>query len=143
VAGAVSKTNFAAGDFNTWNIGGQWDFGFAKLMGQYTNNELDAGAGGTLEGNGWLLGGLIPVGAGEIRVSYSQYEVDVAGDPEIQKWAIGYVHNLSKRTALYATYAYLNNDGTTASGLGVGLNGSVTPNGSSSSGFDIGIRHSF
>lgn len=139
VAVAVSRTNFAAGDFNTWNIGGQWDFGFAKIMGQYSNNELDAGAAGTVEGDGWLLGGLIPVGAGEIRVSYSQYKIDAATDPEIQKWAIGYVHNLSKRTALYATYAHLSNDGSAA----VSLNGSTTTVGGSSSGFDLGIRHSF
>lgn len=139
VAVAASRTNFAAGDFNTWNIGGQWDFGFAKLMAGYSNNELDAGAGGTTDGDGFLIGGLIPVGAGEIRLSYSQYKVDTATDPEIQKWAIGYVHNLSKRTALYVTYAHLSNDGSAA----VSLNGSVTNAGGSSSGLDLGIRHSF
>jgi predicted porin len=138
VAAAVARTNFAAGDFSTWNIGGQWDFGFAKLMGNYASNELDTGAG-TVDGKGWTLGGLIPVGAGEIRLSYSTYQLDIATDPEVKKYALGYVHNLSKRTAVYATYAHVSNDGVSA----VSLNGSVTNPGGSSSGFDVGIRHSF
>jgi predicted porin len=138
VAGAYAKTNFAVGDFTTANIGGQWDFGFAKVMGQYVDNKLK-GTAVNVHAKGWLLGGLIPVGAGEIRLSYSAYDFDLPGSPEVQKYALGYVHNLSKRTAVYATYAHLNNDGTAA----FGLNGAVTPAGSSSSGFDLGIRHSF
>jgi predicted porin len=143
VAFALSKTNFATGDFDTWNVGGQWDFGVAKVMAQYVSNELSASATSAIpsfEGTGWLIGGLIPVGAGEIRIAYSAYEVDsAAADPEVSKWAIGYVHNLSKRTALYATYAHLSNDG----GAALGLNGAVTNVNGSSSGFDVGIRHSF
>ncbi|HWP11176.1 MAG TPA: porin, partial [Ramlibacter sp.] len=79
-----------------------------------------------------------PVGAGEIRLSYSAYDYGVAS-AEAKKYALGYVHNLSKRTALYATYAHLSNDGAAA----LSLNGSTTPAGGSSSGFDLGIRHSF
>ena len=40
VAVACAKTNFAAGDVETWNVGGQWDFGFAKLMGQYDRDQV-------------------------------------------------------------------------------------------------------
>ena len=137
VAGAFSRTNFLSGDFKTWNVGGQWDFGFAKLMGQYVDHRVE-GPAIDLHGKGWLVGGLIPVGAGEIRLSYSTYDYGV-NNAEAQKYALGYVHNLSKRTALYATYAHLSNDGAAA----LSLNGSVTPAGGSSSGFDIGIRHSF
>jgi predicted porin len=134
----------AAGDIKTWNIGGQWDFGVAKLMGQYSQDNLDVGAA-EVEGKGWLIGALVPVGAGEIRVAYSEYmlESNVAAfggnEPKSQKLAVGYVHNLSKRTALYTTYAYVRNrDGATSA-----LNGSTVNNNSSSSGFDLGIRHSF
>jgi predicted porin len=137
VAGAYARTNFAVGDFKTWNVGAQWDFGFAKLMGQYVDNKVE---GPTIDfhGEGWLLGGLIPVGAGEIRLSYSTFDFGVS-DAEVTKYALGYVHNLSKRTAVYATYARLSNDGAAA----FGLNGATGPAGSSSSGFDLGIRHSF
>jgi len=141
IAGSYGKTNFAVGDFETWNLGGQWDFGVARVMGMYSHHDFNAATGGTdFDGDGWLIGGMIPVGAGEIKLAYSQYKLDLAASsPEAQKWAIGYVHNLSKRTALYATYANLSNDGTAA----VGLNGAVTNAGGSSSGFDVGIRHSF
>jgi predicted porin len=137
---AYSKTNRSIGDFETWNIGGQWDFGVAKLIGQYANNDVNGSAGvADITGKGWLIGGLIPVGAGEIRLSYSQYEVDTATNPEVKKYAIGYVHNLSKRTALYATYAHLSNNG----GAALALNGAVGVANASSSGYDFGIRHSF
>ena len=141
VALAFAKTNFAVGDFTTWNIGGQWDFGVAKLMGHYASNKLDGLTPATsLDGKGWLIGGLIPVGAGEIRLSYSTYKVDTATTtPEIQKYAIGYVHNLSKRTALYATFAHLSNEG----GAGLALNQAGGAANANSTGYDFGIRHSF
>jgi predicted porin len=140
VAAAFSKTNFSAGDVTAANIGGQWDFGFAKLMGQYNQVEFDSVAFGTPEGKGWLIGGLIPVGAGEIRLAYSTMELETSlGSPEVEKAAIGYVHNLSKRTAVYTTYAFVKNKG----GANFSLNGSTGAANQDSQGLDIGIRHSF
>jgi predicted porin len=139
VALAMSRTQYAAGDVQQNNIGGQWDFGVAKLQGQFTRdkNEALTGAG---KGTGYLIGALVPVGAGEIRAAYSRYKVDIAGaDPESKKIALGYVHNLSKRTAVYATFARVNNDGGAASMLG----GATGPANSDSTGYDFGIRHSF
>lgn len=134
VAVAVSRTTYFAGDFHQNNIGAQYDFGAAKLMGQYTRDK-----NGSANGEGALIGGLIPIGAGMIRLSYSRYQADTAGSPTSKKWALGYVHNLSKRTALYGTYARVGNTG----GAAQALNGAVTgPNGSSS-GYDFGVRHSF
>lgn len=134
---AYSQTKYlVAGDIKSWNIGGQYDLGMAKIMGHYAQDKIDGGA----EGKGFLLGGLVPVGAGEIRVSYSTYETEVAGpDPRTNKFALGYVHNLSKRTALYATAAFLKNK----NGAAQSLNGAVTAAGRNSNGYDLGIRHSF
>jgi len=136
VALAMSRTEYAAGDVRQNNIGGQWDFGVAKLMGHISRDEA-----GATDGSGWLIGALVPVGPGEIRVAASQYKTDVVAgtDPRARKLALGYVHNLSKRTALYATYARVKNNGASASAL----NGATTGLGTSSSGFDLGIRHSF
>jgi len=145
IAGSYGKTNFRIGDFKTWNVGGQWDFGVARLMGSYSHHAFDQsgalGAPASFDGDGWQIGGMIPVGAGEIKLAYSTYKVDLNGgnEPEAKKWAIGYVHNLSKRTAVYATYAHVNNDG----GASVSLGGSLTGAGDSSSGVDVGLRHSF
>ena len=134
VAVATSKTRYLAGDIKTTNVGGQWDFGVAKLMGHY-NRDVNGG----LTGKGGLIGGLVPVGAGEIRLAYSTYKTNAIGNPKIDKFALGYVHNLSKRTALYATAAQLKNKG----GTSQGLNGSSTGVNSKSTGYDFGVRHSF
>jgi predicted porin len=136
VALAVSRTNYAAGDVSQNNIGGQWNFGVAKLMGHISRDE-----NGTTDGRGWLVGALVPIGPGEARVAYSQYRTDrsTGADPKSRKLALGYVHNLSKRTALYATYARVRN----SDGAASALNGSTTAANTSSSGIDLGIRHSF
>jgi predicted porin len=141
VAFAYAQTKFAVADFKTANIGGQWDFGFAKLMGIYQSQKVE-GAAIDLNIKGWLVGASIPVGAGEIRGSYSTSDYDDAADSSVTKYALGYVHNLSKRTAVYATYAHVSNDGVSALALG-GATFNAGHVGGSSNGYDIGIRHSF
>lgn len=133
---AFSETKFLAGNIKTWNLGGQYDLGMAKIMANYSEDKISGGN----DGKGFLIGGLVPVGAGEVRLAYSTYKVDTVGaDPRTNKLALGYVHNLSKRTALYATYAHLSNK----NGASQALNGAVTAAGSNSNGYDFGIKHSF
>jgi predicted porin len=137
VALALSRTEYAAGDVKQHNIGGQWDFGMAKLMGHLSHDE-----NGIVEGRGWLIGALVPVGAGEIRAAFSQYRTDLGlggSDPRTRKLALGYVHNLSKRTAVYTTVARVKN----TAGAAQSLNGSATSANGSSVGFDFGVRHAF
>lgn len=137
----------ALGDIRQSNIGAHWNFGFGRIMGQITRDEGAASAvpGGppvAADGNGWLIGGLFPIGAGEIRVSLSQYEQEFArSENRSRKLAVGYVHNLSKRTALYGTYARLRNSGGAFATVTQGA-GSPAVN-ASSTGVDIGIRHVF
>ncbi|HWI83333.1 porin [Ramlibacter sp.] len=137
VALALSRTDYATGKVKQNNLGGQWDFGIAKAMAHYSFD-----SNGNVDGKGWLIGGLFPVGAGEIRAAYSRYKTDVAGSPRTNKIALGYVHNLSKRTAVYTTWARVKNQG----GAAQALNGSSFGTGvvnQNSSGLDLGIRHSF
>lgn len=136
VAVATSRTNYAAGDVRQSNLGAQWDFGVVKLLGHVSRDKA-----GATDASGWLIGASAPVGAGEIRASLSQYKIDPGAgpDPKTRKVALGYVHNLSKRTAVYATYARVRN----SDGAAVALNGSTTAANASSSGFDFGIRHRF
>ena len=138
VALAYSRTEYAIGDSRTWNIGGQWDFGMARAMAHYTRDEGQFSAAGT-EGRGWLIGALVPVGPGEIRASYSEYRIDGGTDPRSRKLALGYVHNLSKRTAVYTTVAHVRN----SNGASTALGGATTGAGDSSTGLDIGVRHAF
>jgi len=149
------------------NFGASWDFGFMKLMGEYNQTDVDSNVvmpsatalvpGGmpiniNASSKGYLVGARVPVGAGLFRVSYSYTDYDLGynarTDPRAQKFAIGYVHNLSKRTALYATAAYLKNKNT-SEGIGQALSMTVggptdnLDNVEKSMGYDFGIRHSF
>ena len=137
VALALSSTNYATGDVKTTNIGGQYDFGVAKVMAHYNRDRVSAAVGVTQ--TGYLIGGLIPMGAGEIRLAYSRSKNNAAVSARTNKYAIGYVHNLSKRTALYTTFARVSNSG----GAAQALNGAVTAANDKSTGYDFGIRHSF
>ena len=138
VAIGLSRTEASTGDIDQNNIGAQWDFGVAKLMGHFAFDEA-----GSVEGKGWLIGGLVPMGTGEIRVAFSQYATEAAGaDPRSRKLALGYVHNLSKRTALYTTYARVRNSNGATSSAVPGAAGTPAAN-ASSSGWDFGVRHSF
>ena len=136
VALALAETKFIAGNIKAINLGASYDLGMAKVMAHYNEDRISGGA----DGKGFLIGGLVPMGAGEIRLAYSTYEIELPGaDPRSSKLALGYVHNLSKRTALYATYAHVNNK----NGAAQSLNGSVTAAGKNSNGYDFGVKHSF
>jgi predicted porin len=152
VGNATQQSAFR-GDYTQWNLGGQWDFGMAKLLAQIGEQRHDSTAVNVDQKlRHYLIGALVPVGAGEIRLSYNLGRRTDGGDAgvlgsndgaRIRQIALGYVHNLSKRTAVYATYAQQRVSGGT--GLNVatlGLNSA--PGGSQrASGFDLGIRHSF
>jgi predicted porin len=137
VAVAMARTRYLAGELRQWNVGGQWDFGVARLMGMYSRDKVESPVAVT--GRGGLIGGMMPVGANEFKLSYSTYRFSTAGNPRTNKLALGYVHNLSKRTAVYATYARARNSG----GASIALNASVTAPNASSTGMDFGIRHNF
>lgn len=132
LAAASSYTRYATGGAHQANVGLQWDFSVASLLAMYERDGL-----GAVEARGWLVGALVPVGPGQVRLAYSRYDVDPG--PRYSKWALGYVYNLSKRTALYATYARLGN----GEGGNAALGASITAANTSSTGLDIGLRHNF
>jgi predicted porin len=144
IAAAASKTTYntvgasgvagLVGDVHQNNVGASYDFGVATAIAEYSSDK-----NGPLSGKGYVAGATVPVGAGVIRASYSRYRTDTATNPTAKKLALGYVHNLSKRTALYATIAHVSNGGASAFALA----GSVTAAGGSSSGYELGLKHSF
>jgi predicted porin len=153
-------SNFYAGSTTslaTVNLGASYDFGVAKLMGEVsrTRNKVDYQntpllPANDIDVNGYVLGVTVPVGPGLIRALYGHVKYDdnlplsTTGDPKADQLALGYVHNLSKRTALYATVSRIKNRN--GASLTVGgpafVTGSVfTP--STSTGYDVGLRHAF
>jgi predicted porin len=136
VAVATSKTtNSVSGDVKSTNLGASYNLGVVKISGIYATDKNTLAA----DTKGYLLGVNAPIGAGEVRASYSTNQSDAAGTPKAKKLALGYVHNLSKRTAVYATFARLSNSG----GSAAALNGATTAADQSSTGYDFGVRHSF
>lgn len=138
---AAGRTFYAQtatlGDIRVANVGASYDFGVARLMAGYYRDKVESAR--PLRARGVLIAALVPVGVGEVKVSVSRYGTDANLDPETAKLSLGYVHNLSKRTALYATYARVKNDG----GARVALNGALTAPNHGASGVDLGLRHSF
>jgi predicted porin len=142
----------------TLNLGASYDFGAVKLFGELSRakNSRDyevtpvIGGRSDVDLNGYLLGVTVPVGAGLIRASYSAVKYDynlpvgsTQRDPKANKLALGYVHNLSKRTALYTTVARVSNKNGAALTVGgpAFAIGAFTPK--NSTGYDFGIRHAF
>lgn len=147
----------------TFNLGGSYGFGVVKLFGQLSRIKKTrdyavtplAGGVPDLDLTGYLIGATAPVGPGLIRAFYSQVKYDLnavnlpfkpsIADPKAHKLAIGYIHNLSKRTALYATVARISNKNgaalVTLDGPAFVKTGVFVP--TTSTGYDIGLRHSF
>jgi len=135
LAFAVSKTTTGAGtDVTSTNVGGSYNMGVAQLMA-FWNKDANTGA---KDVTGYTIGALVPVApAGTVRVSFSNS--DNGNGAKTDKFALGYVYDMSKRTAVYGTFASLSNSG----GAAQALNGAATPANGSSTGFDIGVRHAF
>jgi predicted porin len=139
VAGAYETTTGVGNTkFKQMSFGGSYDFGVAKPSLNYSQNEF-----GSREQKLLTFGLTVPLGQGQILASYTDAKADgpaLAGLGDAQLFAVSYVHNLSKRTALYTTAAQIRNEG-----LGrFAVAGSPTvANGAKSSGFDVGVRHSF
>lgn len=152
VLGLAAVPSGAVTDLN-W--GGSYMFGSVKGIAQYFRTKAaDAGTpGNSLAAKSWALGMDWGIGAGDVIASYSRTNLSgyaAAPNASASKWALGYVHNLSKRTAMYGTYARVSNSGGaamtansyTASGNIVSVTGAANVNGSAT-GFDVGLRHSF
>ncbi|MDM0036863.1 porin [Variovorax sp. J22P271] len=152
--------NFHAGTTDltrTANVGASYDFGVLKLFGELSHEQrvrdhaITPIGGGTpdIDLDGYLLGFTIPVGVGLVRGAYSQVRYDLHApalpNPKSSKVALGYVHNLSKRTALYATVARISNK----NGAALTINGgpafinNATYAPGVATGYDLGIRHAF
>ncbi|UVH61177.1 porin [Variovorax paradoxus] len=156
---SIAADSYFAGttdDVRTANLGASYDFGVAKLFGELTRmrRERDEVVAPLIpvpdsEFVGYLIGVTVPIGPGLIRASYARVKYDMNGnspvpDPKATKFSIGYVHNLSRRTALYANFAQIRNSNgaaVTVGGPAFVSAGVFTPR--TSTGYDFGIRHAF
>ena len=148
VAVSYDQRNLAADvDRNALTVAGSYDLNVVKLNAILQQTKDDVPGASDRKVNAYALGASAPVGAGEVKLQYALYD-QKAIDSKAHQISLGYVHNLSKRTALYGTVAYLKNKdasnlslpGLTTKGLSqVGGPGA----GENQTGVQVGIRHSF
>lgn len=129
---AYHDANNAAntGDTKVALLGGSYNLGVAKLHAAYQTNETEAAGVTSTDDKNWMLGVSAPVGAGEVRASYVRRNADVAtvARGDLDQYGLGYVHNLSKRTNVYTSYARQNDKSTTNNDNNV---------------FQVGLQHKF
>ena len=141
-------------------IGGSYDFKVAKVMALYSYNDLDYinAIGSTTNTknatlNNYMLGVTAPFGkfVGKASYIYSDGSSSIGGDA--QQFAIGLDYNLSKRTALYSAYSFIDNQDNRLSAVGDASNSGYyagntgnnqgTPAGVFQQGIQVGVRHMF
>ena len=127
-------------DADQFNIFASYDLGVVKPFIGFNQEKNKAAV--EVKYQSYLLGLTAPVGPGTVRVSYNDVDLKNSGN-DAQKFAIGYVYDLSKRTAIYGTYAHVKNKGAAAFGAAPGGLTFTTPAGQNVNGYEFGIRHSF
>ena len=146
VAAAYGQTtidNAGKDKFKTFDLGGAFSFGPAKLTAQYINNKFLA-----IKQTVYQLGAVVTLGQGELHAAWDHSNMSggtaggaFADNADANQYAVGYVYNLSKRTALYGTYAQVKNKN--GANLTVGSQGLGSAVGGKSQGVEAGLRHSF
>ncbi|MGV8825866.1 porin [Methylibium petroleiphilum] len=139
----TENANTASGKFTDTALGGSYDFGVVRVSA--VNRQFKQA---NAKQTNLMLAATVPVGTGEFKASYIR--VDMAGRAstnaaidanDANQMALGYVYNLSRRSALYATWVRFNNDGAATyvvPGGPAGLAGGKT-----STGYEAGLRHNF
>lgn len=131
-------SGFSEDKYKVMVFGAAYDLGIVKLQGYYSETKYAVQKLDTFD-----LGASVPLGLGVLKVGYT--DVNAKGGStdanDARQFALGYVYNLSKRTAVYGTAAYIDNKG--AAAYVVDTNPLISAAGKKSTGYEVGVRHSF
>lgn len=133
-------------------VGGNYHFGWATLsagyeidkgfnsapLGNSNNNYGGVKPTASTDGRELLLGLSAALGPGKLMFSVMHKDDRTRLNQDASSAGIGYMINLSKRTGLYAAYGHIRNQN--GAGYTVANN---TESGSGSTGYNLGIRHTF
>ena len=139
IAYAWSATTFQPSEqYQAMNLGASWNFGM--IMPRFLWNQEKAL---NKTANSYMIGATAPIGAGEVKAAYT-WGSSTSNQLDGSMISLGYVYNLSKRTALYTTGSYISNSGTTAT-YNYGLAGTpaIPQIGGNTWGLDFGVKHTF
>jgi len=120
-------------------VAGGYDFGVVRITGvvQEATYQNDKDTRTT-------LGASAPFGNVVLRASYTRTDGSGnIGNRDADQFALGGIYNLSKRTALYATVATIDNQGSANFTVGSIAASTMPKTEERSQGFEAGVRHSF
>ncbi|HMR09472.1 MAG TPA: porin, partial [Polyangiaceae bacterium] len=145
VAVAVGNTDLVSGtDFKQSNVMFNYNFGFAKLHTFYDVKKWSPRQQKVLS-----VGATVPMGAGVFKLALANADRSGGavgsgfGDADDSRlMAVGYEHNLSKRSALYTTYSRVTNKGAARSSVVLSAPAGML-GGETSTGLELGVRHRF
>ena len=140
----ATRIDAANADLKQMGAMGSYDFGLAKVSASITDSKFL-----TSKQTNYIVGLSVPIGVHLVRASYNRAAqkgtsatgASIDGD-DAQMYTIGYEYSFSKRTALYGQVAHISNKGNARFVVPGGPVGLVAA-GTSSTGSEIGIRHSF
>lgn len=138
----TENTITTTGKFTDSALGATYSFGNARASAVWRQFKQAASKQTNL-----VLSAIVSLGQGDIKLSYIR--IDMAGRVgnamidanDASQIGLGYVYNLSKRSALYATAARVSNDGAATFSIPGGPAGLA--GGKKSTGYEAGLRHSF
>jgi len=123
------------------SFGASYDLGMVKPSFTWSTGKF-----GAAKQNVFTAAVQAPLGAGSVWASWTKADANSVAETmkspvfDATHLSAGYVHNLSKRTALYTTVSKIENKGKGTFGV---LNTPKVAAGGGSGGFDVGVRHNF
>jgi predicted porin len=89
---------------DTQQLGASYDFGVVKLFGQWSRTDVELPAGAERDFRTAQLGTSVPMGAGKVLLSIASTRKTETAVPDVRRktWTLGYDHDLSRRTDVYA-----------------------------------------
>jgi len=139
-------------------LGGSYDFKVVKVMALYSWNEVDytvnpaftGNTSGNATINNYMLGATAPFGKFVGKASYIYSDGNRSAGGDAQQFALGLDYNLSKRTALYSAYSFIDNQDQRFGATGDASNSGAFSSGNGyayggvfQQGVQVGVRHSF
>ncbi len=125
VIGSVKET--------TTLVGGTYDLQQVKLHASWAESKPEGGD----KTKSYMLGASAPMGAkGNVMASWTNVKTDNVANSKSDVYSVAYTYGLSKRTNVYASYAYTANDSQADLGGAGALGKDVSK-------YAVGVRHSF
>lgn len=150
----AQPTGLTAGDkLKAWRIGGGYTMDAIQLNAAYEQTSYTPILGGvdTMKQNNYYLAGKYSFGNDAVKLAYAHAgEVGstaaTQANSQASQVSLGYDHNLSKRTTVYALYTKISNNANSSYGFSSGgstADAANLGNNASPSAFALGMKHAF